>query len=140
MLTKTKFIQLKKIFEILHGPKGCLWDKKQTHKTLLPYLKEETEELVCALKSGNYNHVKEELGDVLLQVMFHAQLASKRGSFDIEDVIDGLIGKIKRRHPHVFGKTKVKSVREIKANWEKIKISEKKGQTKNPESFGAFRR
>jgi len=140
MPKKTKFIQLKKIFEILHGPKGCLWDKKQTHRTLIPYLKEETKELARALRSGNYSHIKEELGDVLLQVMLHAQIASKRESFDIEDVLDGLIKKIKRRHPHVFGKIKVKSVREIKANWEKIKMREKKEQTKNPASIGAFRR
>ena len=89
MPKKTKFIQLKKIFEILHGPKGCLWDKKQTHRTLIPYLKEETKELARALRSGNYSHIKEELGDVLLQVMLHAQIASKRESFDIEDVLDG---------------------------------------------------
>ncbi len=133
-------MQLKKIFEILHGPKGCLWDKKQTHKTLIPYLKEEAEELTHALRSGNCCHIKEELGDVLLQVMLHAQIASKGGSFDIEDVIEGLIKKIKRRHPHVFGKIKVTSVRQIKANWKKIKIQEKKEQTKNPESIGAFRR
>ncbi|MEK6564287.1 MAG: MazG nucleotide pyrophosphohydrolase domain-containing protein [Candidatus Omnitrophota bacterium] len=140
MPKKTKFIQLKKIFEILHGPKGCLWDKKQTHKTLIPYLMEEAKELTHALRSGNCCHIKEELGDVLLQVMLHAQIASKGGSFDIEDVIEGLIKKIERRHPHVFGKIKVKSVREIKANWKKIKIQEKKEQTKNPESIGAFRR
>ena len=114
MPKKTKFIQLKKIFEILHGPKGCLWDKKQTHKTLIPYLKEETRELAHALRSGNYSHIKEELGDVLLQVMLHAQIASKRGSFDIEDVLDGLIKKIKRRHPHVFGGIKVTSVRKLR--------------------------
>ncbi|MDO8749478.1 MAG: MazG nucleotide pyrophosphohydrolase domain-containing protein [Candidatus Omnitrophota bacterium] len=140
MSPKTKFIRLKKIFEILHGPKGCLWDKKQTHKTLISYLKEETKELAHALRSGNCCHIKEELGDVLLQVMLHAQIASKGGSFDIEDVLDGLIKKIKRRHPHVFGKIKVKSVREIKANWEKIKMREKKDQTKNPDFLGAFRR
>lgn len=140
MPKKTRFIQLKKIFEILHGPKGCLWDKKQTHKTLIPYLKEEAKELTHALRSGNCCHIKEELGDVLLQVMLHAQIASKGESFDIEDVIDGLIKKIKRRHPHVFGKIKVKSVREIKANWKKIKILEKKEQTKNPDFLGAFRR
>ena len=140
MPKKTKFIQLKKLFEILHGPKGCLWDKKQTHKTLIPYLKEEAKELTHALRSGNCSHIKEELGDVLLQVMLHAQIASKGESFDIEDVIDGLIKKIRRRHPHVFGKIKVKSVREIKANWKKIKILEKREQTKNPASIGAFRR
>ena len=140
MLNKTKFTELKKIFRILHGPRGCLWDKKQTHKTLIPYLKEETKELAHALSSGNYCHIKEELGDVLLQVMLHAQIASKKGRFDIEEVVDGLIKKLKRRHPHVFGKIKVKSVREIKANWKKIKILEKKDKTKNPGFPGAFRR
>jgi len=126
MKNKTKFTELKKIFEILHGPKGCLWDKKQTHKTLIPYLREESEEFISALKKGDYSHMKEELGDVLLQVMFHSQIASKENSFDVEDVIDGLIKKLKRRHPHVFGKVKVKSTRQIIANWKKIKALEKK--------------
>lgn len=140
MSNKTKFIELKKIFKILHGPQGCLWDKRQTHKTLIPYLKEETEELAHALRSGDECHIKEELGDVLLQVMLHAQIASKYDKFDIEDVLDGLIKKIKRRHPHVFGKIKVTSVREIKANWEEIKLLERKDKTKNPDFLGAFRR
>ncbi len=121
----TKFVQLKELFEILHGPCGCLWDKKQTHKTLIPYLKEETREFIDALKSGNLSHMKEELGDILLQVMFHSQLAKKEGRFTIEDVIEGLIKKLKRRHPHVFGDTKVKSTRQIIANWNKIKAKEK---------------
>jgi len=128
MKEKTKFNELKKIFKTLHGPKGCLWDKKQTHKTLIPYLREESEEFISALKKDDYHHMKEELGDVLLQVMFHSQIASKENRFDVEDVIDGLIKKLKRRHPHVFGKLKVKSARQIIANWEKIKASEKKIQ------------
>lgn len=122
---RTKFTELKKIFKILRGPKGCLWDKKQTHKTLLPYLKEEAGEFISAVKSGNLHHMKEELGDILLQVMFHSQIASKQGRFDIEDVIDGLIKKLKRRHPHVFGNVKVKSARQIIINWNKIKAKEK---------------
>ncbi|OGW83594.1 MAG: hypothetical protein A2987_02885 [Omnitrophica bacterium RIFCSPLOWO2_01_FULL_45_10] len=126
MLKSTKFVELKTIFERLHGPKGCLWDKKQTHKTLIPYLKEEVGEFIEALKNNDYSHMKEELGDVLLQVMFHSTIAKKDKKFDIEDVIDHLIKKLKRRHPHVFGNTKVKSPGEIIANWHKIKAAEKR--------------
>ena len=126
MPQKTKFIELKEIFEILHSPKGCLWDKKQTHKSLIPYLREETEEFIEALKNNNYKHMEEELGDILLQVMFHAQIASKENNFTIEDVIDTLIKKLKRRHPHVFGNVKVKSASQIVKNWNKIKSLEKK--------------
>lgn len=122
---RTKFVELKRVFERLHGPKGCLWDKKQTHKTLIPYLEEEVDEFLHALRKGDSSHMKEELGDILLQVMFHSQIASKKGGFDVEDVIDHLIKKLKRRHPHVFGHTKVKSAEEIIVNWHKIKALEK---------------
>ena len=125
MNSKTKFIQLKSLYKRLHGPKGCLWDKEQTHRSLLPYLDEETKEFIHAVKKGDYSHIKEELGDILLQVMFHAQIAQGSGKFDIEDVIDTLIKKIKRRHPHVFGNLKVSSTRQIKANWRKVKAREK---------------
>lgn len=122
----TKFTELKEIFQILHSPKGCLWDKKQTHKTLLRYLKEEAGEFIHAVRKNNYSHMQEELGDILLQVMFHSQIAAKTDKFDIEDVIDTLIRKIKRRHPHVFGGLKVKSTRQIIANWNRIKREEKR--------------
>ena len=122
----TKFTELKNIFETLNGPKGCLWDKKQTHRSLLPYLKEESAEFISAVRHNNFDHMKEELGDVLLQVMFHSQIASKEGRFDIEDVIGGLIKKLKRRHPHVFGGVKVKSAKDIIKNWNKIKKGERK--------------
>lgn len=125
MAQRTKFIELKKLFKTLHGPKGCLWDKKQTHKTLIPYLKEESQEFIGAIKKGDYHNMKEELGDILLQVMFHSQIASKENRFDIEDVIGWLIKKLKRRHPHVFGNTKVKSARQIIVNWNRIKAREK---------------
>lgn len=125
MKKDTKFIRLKEIFGILHGPKGCLWDKRQTHRTLIPCLKEETKEFIDALESGNFTHIKEELGDILLQVMFHSQIASKQNKFDIEDVIESLITKLVRRHPHVFGDVKVKSARQIIRNWNKIKLQEK---------------
>ncbi|MEW6170639.1 MAG: MazG nucleotide pyrophosphohydrolase domain-containing protein [Candidatus Omnitrophota bacterium] len=125
MTYRTKFIELKKVFQTLHGPKGCLWDKKQTHKTILRYLKEEADEFIAEVKKDDYHHMKEELGDLLLQVMFHCQIASKQKRFDIEDVINCLIKKLKRRHPHVFGKTKVKSIRQIANNWYRIKRQEK---------------
>lgn len=128
MPRRTQFTELKKVFEILHGPKGCLWDKKQTHKTLVKYLREESREFIETVNKNSYSHMKDELGDLLLQVMSHAQIAKKNGRFDIEGVIDGLIKKLKRRHPHVFGSLKVKSVREIKNNWNKIKRLEKKNK------------
>lgn len=137
---KTKFIELKRIFAALHGPGGCLWDKEQTHRSLIPYLREESEEFISALKKNDSRHMKEELGDVLLQVMFHAQIASKRGSFDVESVIDELIKKLKRRHPHVFGNTKVSSSRQIIANWNRIKAGERKyGHSKAEENKGRRR-
>lgn len=126
MRKATKFIELKRLFETLHGPEGCLWDKKQTHRSLIPYLREESGELIEAIRKQNPHHIKEELGDILLQVMFHAQIASKENKFDVEDVIDVLIKKLKRRHPHVFGNVKVGSAKEIVRNWHKIKRQEKR--------------
>ncbi|MCK9432256.1 MAG: MazG nucleotide pyrophosphohydrolase domain-containing protein [Candidatus Omnitrophica bacterium] len=125
MEKKTGFIELKKVFRRLHGRRGCLWDKKQTHKSLIKDLREEVDEFIRAVKHGDCRNMQEELGDILLHVMFNAQIASKNGKFDIEDVIAGLIGKLKRRHPHVFGKVKVNSARQIIANWEMIKAAEK---------------
>jgi tetrapyrrole methylase family protein/MazG family protein len=122
---KTKFEELKKVFDRLHGPKGCLWDKKQTYSSLIPHFKEEAGELVSAVRSGNIEHIKEELGDVLLHVMFYSQISGKNGLFDVDDVIEGLIAKLKRRHPHVFGSVKVASSGQITRNWNKIKLREK---------------
>ncbi len=131
MKPKTKFIELKKVFATLHSPNGCMWDKKQTHRSILKDLQEEVDEFVHAVKKNDLHNMKEELGDLLLHVMFHAQIASKEKLFDVEDVIDGLIKKLKRRHPHVFGDTKVHSTRQIIANWKKIKLQEKKAHIKN---------
>jgi len=121
-----KFDELKRVFDKLHSPAGCMWDRRQTHESLIKYLKEETGEFISAVKSGDTENMKEELGDILLQIMFHSQIAKKQGKFTIEDVIATLIKKLKRRHPHVFAGKKVKSVGEILSNWKKIKISEKK--------------
>jgi len=126
MKKNTRFTELKKVFDTLHGPKGCLWDKKQTHKSLLPYLKEETREFIRAVENKDYENMKEELGDLLLQVMFHAKIAQRQGHFTIEDVIEVLGQKLKRRHPHVFGTAEVKSAKEIIRNWKKIKKEEKR--------------
>ena len=125
-MKNTKFIELKNIFSTLHGPRGCKWDKLQTHKSLIKDLREEVEEFVEAVRKDDFVHMQEELGDVLLHVMFNAQIASKNKKFDIEDVIDTLIRKIKRRHPHVFANLRVKSTAQIIANWNKIKRLEKK--------------
>jgi len=125
MAPKTKFIELKEVFKRLHGPKGCLWDKKQSHKSLIPHLREEVGEFIDAAKRNNTRHMREELGDLLLHVMFNAQIAAKAKRFDIEDVIEELIAKLKRRHPHVFGNTRVSSARQIIRNWNEIKKKEK---------------
>ena len=103
-----------------------MWDKKQTHRSLIKDLREEVEEFIAAVESGSYAHMQEELGDILLHVMFNAQISKKNKRFDIEDVIATLIMKLKRRHPHVFGNTKVRNTRQIIANWDKIKAEEKK--------------
>jgi len=126
MHKETRFNELKDIFDILHSPSGCPWDKKQTYSTLIPCLREETREFIEAVRNKNYRHMKEELGDILLLVMFYAKLASKENKFDIEDTIEGLIGKLKRRHPHVFGNVKVASARQVIINWNRIKSGEKK--------------
>ncbi len=131
MPASTKFLELKEVFKILHGPRGCLWDKEQTHESLLKYLKEESDEFIHAVRKKDYSHMKEELGDILIQVMFHSQIASKQNRFDVEDVIDYLIKKLKRRHPHVFGKVKVSSSKEVIRNWNRIKKMEKATLKKN---------
>uniref|UniRef100_UPI004027A4E0 nucleoside triphosphate pyrophosphohydrolase n=1 Tax=Candidatus Scatousia sp. TaxID=3085663 RepID=UPI004027A4E0 len=109
----------------LRAPDGCQWDREQTHKSLRPNMLEEAYEAVDAIDSGNMKHLKEELGDVLLQVVLHAQIASEEGAFTIEDVAKGLKDKLIHRHPHVFGNVKVNSTKEILDNWDKLKAEEK---------------
>ena len=123
-----KFLELVDIFKKLRGKNGCAWDKKQTNKTLMKYLFEESEELKQAVRKNDIENMKEELGDVLLQVIFHAQIAKENKWFDIYDVIDGLNKKLIRRHPHVFGKSKAKTPREITIQWNEIKKKEKSKQ------------
>lgn len=111
----------------LRAPNGCPWDREQDHMTLRRHAIEEVYELIDAIEAGDDHEMAEELGDLLLQVVFHCQMARERGAFDFEQVTRHLVDKLVRRHPHVFGKTKVKDVDEVWANWEKIKHAEKKG-------------
>jgi XTP/dITP diphosphohydrolase len=111
----------------LRSPKGCPWDREQNHKSLRWHAVEEVYELIDAIDAGDDHEMVEELGDLLLQVVFHCQLAKERSRFDFEKVARHIRDKLIRRHPHVFGKLKVKDVDEVWANWEKIKHAEKHG-------------
>jgi XTP/dITP diphosphohydrolase len=120
------FHKLLSVVARLRDPEGgCPWDLKQTHQSLRPYILEESYEMVDAIDSGDIDHIKEELGDVLLQVVLHAQLAQDAGNFTADEVAHGIAEKLIRRHPHVFADTKVDSAEEVTANWEQIKIAEK---------------
>lgn len=114
-----------KTIRTLRSPQGCEWDRAQTHKTLRPNMLEEAYEAVDAMDSGDTKHLKEELGDVLLQVLLHAQIADDEGDFNIDDVAKGLNDKLIHRHPHVFGNTKVSCTQDIVDNWDKLKKEEK---------------
>jgi MazG family protein len=110
----------------LRGPRGCPWDREQTHASLRTYLIEEVYEVLDALESGTDAKFAEELGDLLLQVVFHAQIASEEGRFAITDVIREIHEKLVRRHPHVFGKKRARNAAEVLKNWEQIKAEERK--------------
>jgi XTP/dITP diphosphohydrolase len=125
-------LELVGVEERLRGPDGCPWDREQDHRTLAKYAVEEVYELVEAIAGGDPDHIREELGDVLLQVVFHAQIAADEGTFDIDDVARGIVDKLVRRHPHVFADTEVADAGEVMANWEELKAAEK------PEREGVF--
>lgn len=127
MKKKPAIEDLLRVMAKLRSPKGCPWDREQDHKTLRRHAIEEVYELIDAIEAGDDHEMAEELGDLLLQVVFHCQMAKERGAFDFEQVTRHLVDKLIRRHPHVFGNTKVKDVDEVWANWEKIKHAEKKG-------------
>jgi uncharacterized protein YabN with tetrapyrrole methylase and pyrophosphatase domain len=118
---------LLKVMAKLRSPTGCPWDREQSHQSLCRHAIEEVYELVDAIEAGDDHEMAEELGDLLLQVVFHAQMAQERGAFDFEKVARTLVEKLIRRHPHVFGTTKVKDIDEVWTNWEKIKKAEKDG-------------
>lgn len=123
---KYDFNDFIEIIAALRAPGGCPWDISQTHESLKECLMEESDEVLQAIDSGDDANLCEELGDVLLQVVMHAQIASEEGRFDINDVIQGVSEKMVRRHPHVFGDVKVTSQEESLALWKKIKEEEKK--------------
>jgi len=119
------------VMDRLRSPGGCPWDAEQTHATLTRYLLEETYEVLDAVEAlpaggpGAEADLAEELGDVLLQVVFHARVAAERGAFDVDDVAAGLVAKLTRRHPHVFGDEQVRSGDAVQARWDEIKAVEK---------------
>jgi len=114
----------------LRAPNGCPWDREQTHESLRTYLVEETYEVLDALESGDWYEFAGELGDLLLQVVFHAELAAEAGKFDIADVIERIHTKMVSRHPHVFGKVKARTSAEVLKNWEQLKAEERRAAKK----------
>ena len=128
MAKKKKAIEdLLVVMARLRAPDGCPWDQKQNHKSIRLNAIEEVYELVDAIEANDDVEMAEELGDVLLQVVFHAQMAKERGAFDFEQVARGITDKLVRRHPHVFGDVDVKDVEGVWRQWEKIKLNEKAG-------------
>lgn len=118
--------ELKEIIARLRGPGGCPWDQQQTHQSLSGHLIEECSELLETIDRADMDHMREELGDLLLHIFLHAQIASDEGHFDIEAVANDICEKLIRRHPHVFGETEIEGLDELYNQWERIKQNEKK--------------
>jgi MazG family protein len=119
------FTKLIAVQERLRAPKGCPWDREQTHATLRPYLIEEAYEVLDALDSGDDAKFADEMGDLLLQVVFHSEIAREQGRFNVADVVQAIHNKMVRRHPHVFGKVRAKNSAQVLRNWERIKAEER---------------
>ncbi|MBN1192920.1 MAG: nucleoside triphosphate pyrophosphohydrolase [Coriobacteriia bacterium] len=119
------FAELVRIIRLLRAPEGCPWDREQTHASLAPHLVEEAYEGTSAIDAGDDAALADELGDVLLQVVLHAQIGAEDGTFTIDDVIAGIITKIRRRHPHIFGSVTAETSAEVTRNWDAIKREEK---------------
>jgi tetrapyrrole methylase family protein/MazG family protein len=120
-----RLLDVVRVMQRLRGPGGCPWDAEQTHQTLGRHLLEETHETLEAIDANDMDRLRDELGDVLLQVVFHAEMARQEGAWDVDDVAEDLVRKLIRRHPHVFGDTDVDSAAQVLVNWEKIKSAEK---------------
>jgi len=127
MKRRSAINDLLEVMARLRSPKGCPWDREQNHRTLRWHAVEEVYELLDAIEARDDHELEEELGDLLLQVVFHCQLARERDAFDFEKVARHITDKLVRRHPHVFGTLRVKDVDQVWANWEKIKRAEKHG-------------
>ena len=131
-MEKYTYEQLLEIIATLRGENGCPWDKAQTHESMIKCLRDECEEVVEAIEKKDDDNLCEELGDVLLQVLLHAQIATEEGRFTMSDVVDGLSKKMVRRHPHVFGGAPVAMTpEEGLANWKAIKEKEKEEREKS---------
>jgi MazG family protein len=117
-------LDLVKVMERLRAPGGCPWDREQTHQTLARHLLEETHELLDAIDGGDTDAIRDELGDLLLQVVFHAQIAADEERWDVDDVARRLVEKLVHRHPHVFGDVEVSGADEVLTNWERLKAEE----------------
>ena len=113
------------VMRTLRGPDGCPWDREQTHASLKSDLIEEAYEVIDAIESGNASDLEEELGDLLLQVVFHSRISEENGGFGFSDVASGIADKLVRRHPHVFGEVQVADSGEVLQNWDAIKKAEK---------------
>lgn len=122
----TSFESFQEIVAHLRAPNGCPWDKEQTHESLRKHLLEESYEVIAAIDSGDFAAMREEFGDLLLQIMLQSQIASEQGEFTVNDVVKGIYDKIIRRHPHVFGDLKLSGVEGVLANWEKLKETERR--------------
>jgi MazG family protein len=119
------FRRLVEVMAVLRAPDGCPWDRQQTHASLARHLLEETYETLEAIDEGDLDALREELGDLVLQVVFHSEIAFEEGAFGVADVLDDLRAKLVRRHPHVFGDVSVSDAEEVHRNWERIKRDEK---------------
>ncbi|HSB00228.1 MAG TPA: nucleoside triphosphate pyrophosphohydrolase [Anaerolineales bacterium] len=124
----TSFESFVEITAHLRAPNGCPWDRKQTHESLRKHMLEESYEAISAIDSGEFVDMREEFGDLLLQVVLQSQIANEEGQFNINEVVQGIYSKIVRRHPHVFGDVEVADVDGVLANWEKLKEKERKGK------------
>ena len=128
MNSESSFTELVEVMARLRAPNGCPWDREQTHATLKPYFIEETYEALEAIDIGDDDELCKELGDVLLQVVFHAQIATEENRFDIEEVARAIVDKLIRRHPHVFADVDVDGSEQVLQNWEQIKKQERQEQ------------
>lgn len=127
-----KFQRLVEIMARLRGPEGCPWDREQNFDTIKPYLLEETYEVMDAIDRRSWNDLAEELGDLLLQSVFFAQMASEEGTFRIDDSLDAINEKLVRRHPHVFGDGSASTAEDVKRRWDEIKAEEKQSKGEAP--------
>src|SRR5581483_5155461 len=133
--TGQKFERLVEIMARLRAPGGCPWDREQTFDSIKPYLLEETYEALEAIDARDWRGLAEELGDLMLEAVFFAQMASEEGTFNIGDSLDAINEKLVRRHPHVFGTGEAKTADAVKKRWEEIKAEEKKERDDKPKGI-----